>query len=131
MPDKKEKEGMQKMVFIGAVCANDDNLELLSDVVGLALNCYQISATVATSTSPANVFDVHYNEQLSEQEDEISKQCLQDALHSLQELEARAVLYPDDTGTDRKTLSEIHFLEGKKVVLNGSPVVHILRFHWQ
>ena len=122
---------MQKMVFIGAVNANDDNLELLSDVVGLSLDCYHVSATVATSTSPANVFDVHYNEQLSGQENEIGKQCLQEALHSLQELEARAVLYPDDTGVDKKTLSEIHFLEGKKVVLNGSPVVHILRFHWQ
>lgn len=119
------------MVFIGGVCANDNNLELLSDVVGLALNCYHVSAMVATSTSPINVFDVHYNAQLAGQEDVISKQCLQDALHSLQELEARAVLYPDDTGADKKTLSEIHFLEGSRVILNGAKIRYILRFHWQ
>lgn len=112
------------MVFIGMVKANDDNLELLSDVTGLALNCYRVSAVVAISTAPITVFDVNYHESLLVNEDGISSQCVNESLESLRELEKRAILYPDDTGTDNKTLSEIHFLEGDKIR-------YILRFHWQ
>ena len=119
------------MVFIGAVPATDDNLELLSDITGLALNCYHVSAVVATSAAPITVSDVYYIEQQSTKEDNIGRQVLEESLQSLQELEKRAVLYPDDTGVDKKTLSEIRFLRGDRVILNGTPVAYILRFHWQ